>query len=259
MANTALITGASSGIGAALARVHAAQGGDLVLVARSADKLDGVKNELERAFGVRVTVIVHDLATAGSAALVFDATETAGVQIDVLINNAGLGGHGQFHNRSLDKHQHMMQLNMVTLTELTHFYVRGMVARGHGRIMNVSSSAAFLPGPLQAVYYATKAYVTSFSQALANEVAEHGVTVTSLCPGAVRTGFQSAGDLEGIGLWDKAASAESVAEYGYRAMQKGELVAINEAGLRFMLNWVVPFLPRGMVLKMSRDTMEKAA
>ena len=134
-----------------------------------------------------------------------------------------------------------------------------MVARGKGKILNVSSTAGFMPGPLQAVYFATKAYVNSFSQALASELEGTGVTVTVLCPGAVATGFQSAGDLEGVDMWDKAATAQSVAEFGYKAMNRGELLVVNEASLRFMLNWIVPLLPRKMVLKMSRGLMEKRA
>lgn len=259
MAKTALITGASGGIGAELARVHAANGGDLVLVARSADKLASMKSEIEGASGVSVTVIAQDLAISGASEQLFRRTEELGLQIDVLINNAGLGGHGKFHERSLAKHQHMMQLNMVTLTELTHYYLQGMVERGHGKVMNVSSTASFLPGPLQAVYYASKAYVTSFSQAIANELTGTGVTVTALCPGAVKTGFQHAGDLDGLGLWDNAASAESVATFGYAAMEKGELAAINEPGLRFLLNWIVPLMPRRMALNLARGMMEKAA
>jgi len=120
--------------------------------------------------------------------------------------------------------------------------------------MNVSSGASFMPGPLQAVYYATKAYVTSFTQAIAEEVVEYNVTATAFCPGAVATGFVEAGGLEDIEIWKKA---KSVAQYGYRAMEKGELVAINEAGVKFMLNWIVPLLPRKIVLKASRQSMEK--
>jgi short-subunit dehydrogenase len=176
----------------------------------------------------------------------------------VLINNAGFGGHGKFVERDLAAEQAMMQVNMVTLTNLTHHYLKGMVARRRGRILNVSSTASFVPGPLQAVYYATKAYVTSFTQAIAEEVREYGVTATVLCPGAVATGFVAAGDLQGVGAWKNAKSAESVARCGYAAMERGELVAFNERKLRIMLDWIVPLLPRKAVLKMSRQAMEKA-
>ncbi len=152
----------------------------------------------------------------------------------------------------------MIQLNITALTELTHLYLQGMVARRRGKVLNVSSTASFMPGPLQAVYYASKAYVTSFSQAVAEEVREFGITVTALCPGAVDTGFMEAGNLQGVKTLENAKSAQSVAECGYLAMEKGELVAFNEGKLKFALEWVTPLLPRKTILKMSRAAMEKS-
>ena len=257
MGNTALVTGASSGIGAELARLHAAKGGDLVLVARRQSPLNELKSELENAYGIKATVIVADLAQPNSAENIFSATEAAGIQVDILINNAGFGGHGKFHERDLVKDQAMMQVNMVSLVNLTHLYLQGMVSRNSGKILHVASTAGFLPGPLQAVYFATKAFVVSFSQAIAQELSDTNVTSTVLCPGAVATGFVAAGNLEGNSMWDNAASPESVAECGYNAMMKGDLVKINEPSLSFMVNWVVPFMPRKTVLKMSQKTMEK--
>ncbi|MBM7037227.1 SDR family NAD(P)-dependent oxidoreductase [Vibrio ulleungensis] len=258
MSNTALITGASGGIGLELATIHAQKGGDLVLVARSEAKLNALKHELEAKHGVNVTVVTSDLSQPNAAQELFEHTEALNLQIDTLINNAGFGGHGKFHERALSDEQAMMQLNMVTLTDLTHFYLKGMVSRNRGQILNVSSTASFIPGPLQAVYFATKAYVTSFSQAIAEEVKESNVTVTALCPGAVATGFASASDLDDVDLFKNAKSAKSVAECGYRAMEQGDLVAFNEAPLKFMLNWITPLLPRNLVLKISRKTMEKS-
>lgn len=259
MNNTALITGASGGIGLELARIHAEKKGDLVLVARSQDKLEALASELREQYGVSVTVIAADLSDPASSQRIFDETERLGLQIDTLINNAGFGGHGKFYERSLTDEQNMMQVNMVTLTSLTHLYVKGMVARNSGQVLNVSSTASFMPGPLQAVYYATKAYVTSFSQALAEELAGTNVSVTALCPGAVDTGFVAAGNLEGVDIFKGAKSPRSVAECGYNAMESGELVAFNEGRLKFMLTWIVPLLPRKMVLKLSRQAMEKTA
>ncbi|GAL02126.1 short-chain dehydrogenase/reductase SDR [Photobacterium aphoticum] len=256
--STALITGASSGIGMELAKIHARKGGDVVLVARSEDKLNALKSELEAQYGITATVIPADLSHPDAANTLYKTTLDLGIHIDTLINNAGFGGHGKFHERALRDEQAMMQVNMVTLTNLTHLYLKEMVARRHGRILNVSSTASFLPGPLQAVYYATKAYVTSFSQAIAEEVKDQGITVTVLCPGTVATGFVEAGNLEGVDIWKLAKSAESVAACGYRAMEKGILVAFNERPLQFLLNWVVPLLPRKWVLAISRKTMEKA-
>lgn len=259
MGNAALITGASSGIGAEFARLHAARGGDLVLVARREEALNALKKELEEKDGITATVIAADLAEPNAAASVFAATEAAGLQIDVLINNAGFGGHGKFHERELAKDQAMMQVNMGALVDLTHLYLAGMVRRGSGRILHVASTAGMMPGPLQAVYYATKSFVISFSQAIAEELADTGVTSTALCPGAVDTGFVEAGELEGAALFQKpGASPESVAACGYEAMLKGELVKINEPSLNFALGWVIPFLPRKAVLKLSRKGMEKS-
>jgi len=259
MSNTALITGASGGIGMELARIHAQKGGDLILVARSEAKLNALAEELSAQHGISVTVIVEDLAQPESAQRIFDQTEKLGLQVDTLINNAGFGGHGLFHERSLQAEQQMMQVNMVSLTNLTHLYGQGMVARRQGKILNISSTASFMPGPLQAVYYASKAFVTSFTQAIAQEMAEFNVTATALCPGAVATGFVSAGNLEGVDIFKNAKTARSVAQCGYTAMEQGELVAFNEAGLKFGLNWIIPLLPRKTLLKISRKSMEKTA
>lgn len=258
MTNTALITGASSGIGAELARHHVKEGGDLVLVARSEDKLNALKSELEGAFGINVMVVAADLSDPDSAEKIFSATEEAGLLIDILINNAGFGGYGKFHERPLAGDQAMMQVNMVSLVNLTHLYLQGMVKRNSGKILHVASTAAFMPGPLQAVYYATKSFVVSFSQAIAQELKGTNITSTALCPGAVTTGFVAAGDLDGVKIWDNAATAESVAICGYNAMMKGELVTINEKKLTFMLNWIIPFIPRKMILKISQQAMEKS-
>lgn len=254
---TALVTGASSGIGAELARLHASKKGDVVLVARREQALNELKGELENTYGITATVIVADLAQPDAAANIFAATEAAGIQVDILINNAGFGGHGKFYERELAQDQAMMQVNMVSLVSLTHLYLQGMVQRNSGKILHVASTAGFLPGPLQAVYYATKSFVLSFSQAITQELSETNVTSTVLCPGAVATGFVAAGNLAGNSTWDNAATPESVAKCGYEAMMAGDLVKINEPRLAFLLNWVIPFLPRKMVLKMSQQTMEK--
>ncbi|WP_444888305.1 SDR family NAD(P)-dependent oxidoreductase [Microbulbifer sp. JMSA008] len=254
----ALITGASGGIGLELAKIHAAKGGNLVLVARSEGKLLSLKQQLEKEFGVQAMVIAEDLSDPLSAQRIFERTQGENVEVGTLINNAGFGGHGLFHQRDLEAEQSMMQVNMVSLTNLTHLYLKGMAARNSGHILNVSSTASFIPGPLQAVYYASKAYVTSFSQALAEELNGTGVTVTALCPGAVATGFVAAGDLQGVDIWKNARSAESVARCGYQAMERGDLVAFNETRLKLFLNWIMPLLPRKMLLKFSRQTMEKS-
>ena len=257
MTNTALITGASGGIGAEMARYHASKGGDMVLVARKKDRLEALKSELENHCGVKAEVVPADLARADAAKNIFQATREKGLKIDILINNAGFGGHGKFYERDHAKDQAMMQVNMVSLVNLTHIFLQGMVKRNHGRILHVASTAAFIPGPLQAVYYATKSFVVSFSQAIAKELEGTNVSSTVLCPGPVATGFVAAGDLDGVKIWDKAASPESVAKCGYQAMEKGELVKLNEKKMDFLFNWVAPFLSRKTILKMSRQAMEK--
>jgi len=257
MISTALITGASSGIGAEFARYHALKGGNLVLVARREDALKKLKSELESTHNIKVTVIVADLAQPDSALSIYKTTQERGIQVDILINNAGVGGHGKFHERDLAKDQAMLQVNMGSLVSLTHMYLQDMVDRNSGKILHVASTAAFIPGPLQAVYYATKSFVVSFSQAIAQELSDTNITSTALCPGAVATGFVKAGNLEGLSAWDNAATPESVAKCGYDAMIKGDLIAINERSLSFMLNWVIPFLPRKTILKVSQKIMTK--
>ena len=244
MSETALITGASGGIGAQFARIHAATGGNLVLVARNLEKLEKIKADLEPKYGISILIIAMDLSHEGSAKSLFSQTEAAGIEISILINNAGVGGHGKLCERDLSSDQAMMQLNMGTLVSLTHLYLDSMIQRGYGKILNVGSSAAFLPGPLQAVYYATKAFVLSFSQALAEELSGTGVTVTVLCPGPVKTGFAKAGDLEEVKVFQYGASAESVAICGYTAMQDEKLVVVNNSVLGFLLTWVTPLIPQ---------------
>jgi short-subunit dehydrogenase len=248
MPNTALITGASAGIGTEFAKYHAAKGGDLIIVARRQAPLDALKAELEAAHGVSVTVIAMDVGTPEQATALYEAVKEH--EIDVLINNAGFGGHGAFLDRDLAKDQAMIDLNVGALVTLSHHIGNDMKARGKGKMLQVSSTASFQPGPFQAVYFATKAFVTSFSQAIDEEMRPHGITSTALCPGLVNTEFVAVADLDGTGLArQKGASAASVAKVGYDAMMRGDLIAINEGRLKFLMNWVIPLLPRRMVLK----------
>ncbi len=257
MPNTALITGASSGIGAEFARYHAAKGGDLIITARRKEALEALKAELEEAYQITVHVIANDLGAAGGPKKLYEAAKATGAQIDILINNAGFGGHGKFIERDLERDLAMIDLNVKALVSLCHMVGRDMALRKKGKILNVSSSASYMPGPLQATYFATKAYVSSFSQALDAELRDSGVTVTALEPGYVETEFAATANLEGTPMTKSGATAASVAKYGYDAMRRGELRAINEGGLRFMLNWVMPFLPRRMAMNMVQKMQTK--
>ncbi|MBC8350374.1 MAG: SDR family oxidoreductase [Planctomycetes bacterium] len=257
MNNTALITGASSGIGKELARRHASKGGDLIVVARRLEALHKLKAELEAEHNVSVVCIAADLTEPETPQNIYEQVQSRDAEVDVLINNAGFGGHGKFHERNWKRDEAMIRLNVMALTELTHLFVKDMLVRKRGMILNVASTAGFLPGPLQAVYYATKAFVLSFSQAIAEELRDENITVTVLCPGPVATEFTSVADMEHVVAFKNASSPASVAEVGYEAMIKGKLVAINDWKLSLMLNWIVPFLPRRTVLKLSRRLMEK--
>jgi len=253
----ALITGASGGIGEALARLHAARGGDLVLVARSADKLEALKHELEAGQGISVTVLAEDLTDPAAPQRIHDRVKAEGIAIDILMNNAGFGGQGRFDQRDWAADRAMIEVNIVALSALTRLFLPDFVARGTGRVLNTSSSAALTPGPLQAVYYATKAYVTSFSNALAGELEGTGVTVTALMPGPVATGFAKASDLEKTQLFRKAATATDVARDGYEAMLKGELNVISGVpGAQRMVMRLMPFLPKRAILRMVRQMQE---
>ncbi|MEM9428399.1 MAG: SDR family oxidoreductase [Pseudomonadota bacterium] len=249
MSKTALITGASSGIGAEFARYHAQKGGDVVIVARRKDPLHALKAELEKAHSVSVTVIAMDVGTPEQAKKLHETVSSQSIQVDYLINNAGFGGHGAFLDRDLAEDEAMIDLNVSALVALSHLFGTDMKARGGGKMLQVSSTAGFAPGPYQAVYFATKAFVTSFSQAIDQEMRKHGITSTALCPGLVNTEFVEKADLDGTGLAkQKGATAASVAKFGYDAMIDGKLVVINDKRLDFMMNWMIPLLPRRRVL-----------
>ncbi|MEM7440082.1 MAG: SDR family oxidoreductase [Pseudomonadota bacterium] len=258
MSNTALITGASSGIGAEFARYHASKGGDVILTARREASLTALKEEIEAKHGVKAHVIALDLGAADGADELYNKIKAAGLQVDVLINNAGFGGRGLHVERDLASEKGMIDLNIKALVTLTHRFGNEMVAQGDGKILNVGSTAGFMPGPLQAVYFATKAFVNSFSQAIDHELRSKGVTCSVLAPGYVETEFAKAADLEGTGLVKGGgATAASVAKFGYDKMMDGALVSINERGLSFILNWIAPLLPRRRLLKMMEGMQTK--
>jgi len=256
---TALVTGASFGIGMELARIFARENYNLVLVARTADRLRQLASELEKSHGTRSLILASDLTEAGAPAYILDQTTRAGVRVDVLVNNAGFGQFGPFAESDLAACLSQIQLNVTALTHLAHLYLPGMIERKSGRILNVASTAAFQAGPMMAVYYATKAYVLHFSEAIANELQGTGVTVTCLCPGPTATEFQKRANMLSTRVFKFGAmDARTVAEDGYRAMVAGRPVVIS--GLR---NWLVAqsvrFAPRRMVTAVARKLHEAVA
>ena len=250
MTNTALITGASSGIGREFAKYHAMQGGDVVIVTLRKEALLTLKSELETQYGITATVIAQDVGNPDGACALYKAVKKADIKIDILINNAGFGGHGNFIERALDDDLAMVDLNVNTLMTLCHLVGNDMAIQGSGKILNVGSTAGMMPGPLQATYFASKAFVNSFSQAIDHELRPHGVTCTALAPGYVKTEFAETANLEGTGLVKQAGkSAAETAKIGYDAMMCGKLHVVNETMLSIMTNWIIPLVPRRMILK----------
>jgi uncharacterized protein len=224
---TALITGASAGLGRAFAKFAACDGHDVVLVARRKDRLQELAKELEAAHGIKATVIEADFADRGAPQKVVETVRAAGLAIDVLINNAGFGSHGPFVETDFARQAEMVDVNIRAVIELTHRLLPQMLARKAGRILNVASLAAFVPGPYMATYYASKAFVLSFSEALSAELRGTGVTVTAACPGPTATEFGTVARSDRTNLFrGGGADAASVARHGYRAMLAGKVVAI---------------------------------
>lgn len=256
---TALITGASSGIGLELARVFAREKHRVVLVARSEKALQQLAQELEQQYGTEAVVLATDLSQREAPQQIFDELQRRGLTVDFLVNNAGFGDFGLFAETSWAKEEQMLDLNIRALTHLTKLFVPGMVQRRSGRIMQLASTAAFQPGPLMAVYYATKAYVLSFSEAIANELQGTGVTVTALCPGPTASGFQDAAALGESKLvkGKKLPTSAEVAEYGYRALLRGNTVAVHGL-MNSLMAQSVRFTPRKMVTALVRRMSERA-
>lgn len=245
---TALITGASSGIGLEFARIFATNNCNVVLVARSKAALENLANELEAAHKIKVKIIVKDLSDKNAPKEIFDELLTKKIEIEYLINNAGFGGYGNFYETDWKKEEDMIQVNVTALAELSKLFVQSMVKRNSGRILNVASTAAFQPGPLMSVYYAGKAFVLSLSEAMAYELKDTKVTVTCLCPGPTKSNFQKAANITESKL-AKGVNATSydVALYGYNAMMKGKYVAI-EGFMNKILAFATRLMPRKMVL-----------
>ena len=258
MPDTALITGASGGIGEELARLLAAGGANLVLVARGADRLTALATELSRTHNVQAGVIAQDLSAPDAADAIAHELASRQLTIDILVNNAGFGVYGFFAATPAEEEARMMQVNIVALTTLTKRLLPGMIERRQGRVLNVASTAAFQPGPMMAVYYASKAYVLSLSEALSNETAGTGVTVTCLCPGPTETGFQDRANLRESRLFSVlgAGSAADVAQAGYDGMMAGEAIVIPGLGNRLGVQ-AIRFTPRALVRRVIRTIQSR--
>lgn len=254
---TALVTGASRGIGYELTKLFARDGYDVVLVARSHDRLQQIGTELEESHDITATVISQDLSVPEAAEELYDATTAQGIRVDTLVNNAGIATYGRFYETEWERYRESLQLNLVTVTELSWRFARPMCERGTGQILNVSSVSGLYPTPKAAVYAAAKSYLISFSVALANELAEDGVTVSVLCPRETDTAILEKGGIQHSALPENdLLDPETVAQSGYTGLQQGDTIVVP-GGIREKLLYHLPrVLPKSMVASTARDHWE---
>ena len=254
---TALITGAASGIGYELACLFASDGYNLVLVDRLEQNLLQIADKFLNKYGISIKTITKDLAKSTAPEEILAELQLESIHVDILVNNAGFGNYGLFSETDLPTELEMLQVNMVCLTHLTKLFLRYMVKEGYGKILNVSSAAAFQPGPLMAVYFATKAYILSFSEAIANELEGTGVSVTVLCPGATKTAFHQQTGIAGVVAVkdNKMMDAATVAKIGYSGLMENKTVVIPGLKNRLLAE-SVRFTPRKLVTKIVRSMQE---
>lgn len=257
---TALITGASLGIGLEFAKIFAAAKNNLVLVARNENKLKALADELQKTFSITVRVIAADLSNMEEVQKVYDTCKAESIAIDYLVNNAGIGEFGDFAEGNWDKTEQMINLNITSLTKMCRLFIPDMLARKSGKILNVASTAAFQPGPTMAVYYATKSYVLFFSEAIYKELQGTGVHVTCLCPGATQSGFFKAAAMEDSNLvkGKKLPTSKEVAEFGYNALLKNKMTVIHGL-MNTIMATSIRFTPRKLVLSIVKKIQGKAS
>lgn len=254
MRKTVLITGVSGGIGKELADRFAKGGHNIVLVARSESKIVELAQEYRKKYGIQATVIAKDVAAPGVPEEIFTELKEKGITVDYLVNNAGFGLFGTFMETDMEQEVNMIDVNIKALTVMTKLFLPDMIKRGQGGVMNVASLVGFFPGPMMSVYYATKAYVLSFTEALANEVTGTGVTVTALCPGLTSTGFV---DRSGMGAVKGAImEAGQVAEEGYRGFLRGKTLIMPGVRNRFIA-FLPRLLPRKMITRLVRSSQDR--
>lgn len=258
MKSTALITGASSGIGHELSKIFAMNGHDLVLIARSKQQLEIAARELKDRHDIQIKVISKDLSKPAASQEVYDEITSEGIDVDVLVNNAGIGTNGKFIDSPFEEHMDLMQLNIVSLTNLCKLFGTDMASRGSGSILNVASTAAFQAGPFMSTYYASKAYVLMFSEGLSKEFKYSGVTITTLCPGPTKTDFfEKAGMKNSILMRSPhALSAARVAKVGYEGLLKGKTIVIPGLINKLMV-FSVRLTPRSMITTMTAYLNQK--
>lgn len=252
----ALITGASQGLGLEISKLFAQNGYPLILVARNQARLDTLAQELIATYRIDVLTISKDLSLPTAADELETLISNRNISIEILVNNAGFGVHGLFSDTDWKATEAMLSLNMITLTHLTHLFLPQMLRSGHGKILNIASTAAFQPGPFMACYFASKAYVLSFTEALAEELSGTGVTVTAFCPGPTRTQFQKRSHTENLRENTFAMEAAPTVKAGYRGLMKGKRLVIPGFTNK-LLAFLIRLAPRGLVLRMTRFLEEK--
>jgi short-subunit dehydrogenase len=254
---TALVTGATSGIGKELSRLFAQNGFDLVMIARDRPRLEHIAMQLRDDFGISADTIPKDLSHPAAPEEILSELRSKSIHIDVLVNNAGFNEYGPFNETDMQRELQMIQVNMVSLTCLTKLLLPGMLRQNHGRVLNVGSTGSFAPGPLNAVYCATKAYVLSFSDALSEELRDTGVTVTTLCPGPTKTNFARRAEMEDAKIFQGSLmDARRVSEIGYQALMDGKTSVIAGTANKLLV-FSLRFMPRNMVARISRGMMSR--
>ena len=257
MKKVALITGAAGGIGKEFANIHAKTGGDIVAVDLNEKGLVSLKVNLEDQYGIKVYTITKNLTDLNAPQEIYDELQTNGIQVDYLINNAGFGGVGKFHERTWAQDLAMIQVDVIALTALTKLFLPDFVARNEGKILNVSSTVSLIPGPGQAVYFASKAFVTSLTRSIYGELNDSDATITALLPGATQTGFGDHSGMNKTAIYKNPANPADVAKDGYDAMMKGELEVIS--GIPFSQRVelaVAPLIPKKKLVDRIRKNQE---
>ncbi|KYH28990.1 SDR family NAD(P)-dependent oxidoreductase [Clostridium thermopalmarium] len=249
---TVLITGASSGIGYELSKIFAENGYNLVIVARNIERLNNLAKEIIERFNVKVKTIQKNLALIGAAEEIFEEVESSNIDIDILVNNAGAGANGLFHEIDLKRDIEMINLNIAALTVLTKLFSRKMIERKEGKILNIASTGSYQPGPYIAVYYATKAYVLSFSEAITNELKDYGINVTTVCPGATKTEFSRRAGKADLGI---AMDAKIVAQVAYDGLKKNKKLIIPGAKNKAAV-FISKLLPGNISAKVVRKVQQ---